>query len=96
MTEQHLAAAYHYHYGKKEDGDFVGLVREFPSLMWSDVDIKSAIEGIQRLTMQVVDDMVASGEQPPAPDTDPLPDPVAGAMNAFREWRENPPKDGWE
>ncbi len=51
----------------KEDGEFVGLCAEFPSLSWLDKDQAAAFLGIVSLVGQVVADMEANGEAVPEP-----------------------------
>lgn len=53
-----------------EDGEFVGLCAEFPSLSHLDDTQTSALEGITRLIADVVAEMQATGETPPAPIAD--------------------------
>jgi predicted HicB family RNase H-like nuclease len=48
-----------------EDESYVGTVAELPSLSWIADDRAEAFTGIQRLAVEVVEDMIASGEQPP-------------------------------
>jgi predicted HicB family RNase H-like nuclease len=50
-----------------DDGEYVGLVAEFPSLSHLDPDAVEAIRGIRELVEAVVADMHESGEAPPAP-----------------------------
>lgn len=49
-----------------EDEAYLGTVAEFPSLSWLAEDRSTAFTGIQELATDVVEDMLASGEQPPA------------------------------
>lgn len=53
-----------------EDGEFAGLCAEFPSLSHLDDSQTSALEGITRLVADIVADMQATGETPPAPIAD--------------------------
>ncbi len=53
----------------KEDGEYVGLCAEFPSLSWLDESMNDALSGIVTLVKEVVTDMAANGE--------PLPDPLS-------------------
>lgn len=46
-----------------EDGEFVGLVAEFPSLSWLAADQIAALTGIRKLVAEVVADL----ESPPQP-----------------------------
>lgn len=48
-----------------EDQEFVGTVAEFPSLSWLAADMSEAFAGIRSVVADVVEDMAASGEQPP-------------------------------
>jgi predicted RNase H-like HicB family nuclease len=50
-----------------EDGEYVGLVAEFPSLSWLAPVRSDAQRGIRELVDEVVADMRASGEPLPAP-----------------------------
>jgi predicted HicB family RNase H-like nuclease len=63
-----MGRADHYTYRVRwsaEDESYLGTVAELPSLSWSAEDRSQAFEGIQRLAAEVVEDMLASGEQPP-------------------------------
>lgn len=53
----------------EEDGEYVGLCAEFPSLSWLASAPETALEGIRRVVAEVVADLEASGE--------PVPDPIA-------------------
>ncbi|WP_424094499.1 type II toxin-antitoxin system HicB family antitoxin [Moorena producens] len=60
----------HYTYSitwSKEDGEFVGLCAEFPSLSHLDTSLVAALEGISNLVAEVLEDMEASGEPIPQP-----------------------------
>ena len=48
-----------------EDGEFVGLCAEFPSLSWLDPDPDRARSGIERLVFDVLQDMSSTGEAIP-------------------------------
>ena len=50
-----------------EDGEFVGLCAEFPSLSWLETTPEKAFSGIRTLVADCVSDMEASNEQPPEP-----------------------------
>lgn len=50
-----------------EDGEFVGLCAEFPSLSWLAPTQVEAVSGIRFLVSDVVGEMLGSGEFPPAP-----------------------------
>ena len=52
-----------------EDGEFVGLCAEFPSLSWLDVSQQKALTGIQELVKSQVADMTSANE--------PLPEALA-------------------
>ena len=49
-----------------EDGEYVGICAEFPSLSWLAPDRDAALSGIRELVADCVDDMRACGEAPPA------------------------------
>ena len=48
-----------------EDGEYVGLCAEFPSLSWLDPDRDAALSGIRALVDDCVDDMRDCGEALP-------------------------------
>jgi len=49
-------------------GEFVAIVREFPSLSWvSEVNRSLAAQGMRGLLADVLADIYADGEVPPAP-----------------------------
>lgn len=50
-----------------EDGEYVGLCTEFPSLSWLAKTPEEALQGIRRLVAEIVADMEASGETVPEP-----------------------------
>jgi predicted HicB family RNase H-like nuclease len=50
-----------------EDGEYVGLCVEFPSLSWLAKAPEPALAGIRRVVAQSVADMKADGEEPPTP-----------------------------
>jgi predicted HicB family RNase H-like nuclease len=54
----------------EEDGEFVGLYAEFPSLSHLDETQVGALRGINALVNDVVADMQDSGEAPPTPIAD--------------------------
>jgi predicted HicB family RNase H-like nuclease len=54
----------------EEDGEFVGLCAEFPSLSHLDETQGAALEGITSLVADIVADMQAAGDSPPVPITD--------------------------
>ncbi|MFV5592150.1 antitoxin HicB [Acinetobacter variabilis] len=45
-----------------QDGEFVGLCAEFPSLSWLDSTGDKARSGIEKLVFEVVEDMSSAGE----------------------------------
>ncbi len=51
----------------KDDGEYIGLCAEFPSLSWLAVDPESALRGIRHIVADVVMDMQANGELVPEP-----------------------------
>jgi predicted HicB family RNase H-like nuclease len=48
-----------------EDGEFVGLCAEFPSLSWLGASPEDALRGIRAVVHKCIKDMVASGETVP-------------------------------
>jgi len=50
-----------------EDGEYVGLCSEFPSLSWLATDQESTLGGIRQLVAEVVADMQTNGEEIPEP-----------------------------
>jgi predicted HicB family RNase H-like nuclease len=46
----------------EEDGEYVGLCAEFPSLSWLASTPEAALEGIRQLVADVVADLRANGE----------------------------------
>jgi predicted HicB family RNase H-like nuclease len=51
----------------EEDGEYVGLCAEFPSLSWLAPTPEAALEGIRRMVADVVADLVSSDEPVPEP-----------------------------
>jgi predicted HicB family RNase H-like nuclease len=51
----------------EDDGEFVGLCVEFPSLSWLAKTPEAALKGIRRAVEKAVQDMEDSGEIPPSP-----------------------------
>ena len=51
----------------EEDGEFVGLCAEIPSLSWLEPDRHAALDGITRLVTEVLQDMQVNGEAIPEP-----------------------------
>jgi predicted HicB family RNase H-like nuclease len=52
-----------------DDGDYVGLCAEFPSLSWLAGNPEEALKGIRKVVADVLKDMQRSGE--------PIPEPLA-------------------
>ena len=50
-----------------EDGEHVATVAEFPGLSWLAPSPADAFSGILALVAEILDDMRATGEQPPIP-----------------------------
>lgn len=50
-----------------EDGEYVGLCAEFPSLSWLAATHDEAFSRIRTLAADVVEDMLGNGETPPEP-----------------------------
>ena len=53
-----------------EDGEYVGLCAEFPSLSWLAPTQEDAFAGIRALVSEVIEDMQGNGETPPEPMAD--------------------------
>jgi len=53
----------------EEDGEYVGLCAEFPSLSWLAQMPEDALKGIRQVVAEVVADLEANGE--------PVPEPIA-------------------
>ncbi|MGB4802330.1 MAG: type II toxin-antitoxin system HicB family antitoxin [Anaerolineae bacterium] len=51
----------------EEDGEYVGLCAEFPSLSWLAASPEDALAGIRAVLADVVADMESNGELVPAP-----------------------------
>ena len=63
-----MSRAAHYAYRVRwsaEDEAYLGTVAEFPSLSWLAEDRSEAFTSVQGLAADVVEDTLASGEQPP-------------------------------
>lgn len=64
-----MTDAQHYTYRVRwsaEDDAFVGTIAEFPSLSWLDDTQVGAFSGAQSLVTDALEDMLESGEEPPA------------------------------
>ena len=65
---QSVASKYTYRITwSEEDGEFVGLCAEFPSLSWLDADQAKAFKGITDLVAETVQDMIKNHERIPLP-----------------------------
>lgn len=53
----------------EDDGEYVGLCDEFPSLSWLSDTPEAALKGIRKLVEEVISEMTKSGE--------PVPEPIA-------------------
>ena len=53
----------------EDDGEYVGLCTEFPSLSWLSESQESALRGIRKTVASVVRDLASTGE--------PIPEPLA-------------------
>ncbi len=51
----------------EEDGEYVGLCAEFPSLSWLAGSPEAALKGIRRVVAETVKEMECHGEQAPTP-----------------------------
>jgi len=51
----------------EEDGEYVGLCAEFPSLSWLAKTQESALAGIKDTVNQIISDMQSTGEPIPQP-----------------------------
>jgi predicted HicB family RNase H-like nuclease len=51
----------------EDDGEYVGLCAEFPSLSWLAKTPESALKGIRKVVSDVVQDMKSNKEEIPAP-----------------------------
>ncbi len=51
----------------EEDGEYLGLCAEFPSLSWLASEPEAALQGIRQVVADVVDDLRANGEYIPEP-----------------------------
>src|SRR5262245_45210043 len=68
MARVDLADRYTYRvFWSEEDGEFVGLCAEFPSLSWLEPSREKALRGIVKVVADTVADMRDNGESPPVP-----------------------------
>ena len=51
----------------EEDGEYLGLCAEFPSLSWLSDSQEGALKGVRELVNDVIDDMNDAGEKIPEP-----------------------------
>ena len=51
----------------EEDGEFVGLCAEFPSLSWLATSPAEALSGIRVVVEESIEDMIDNGEKIPLP-----------------------------
>ncbi|MDO4760865.1 MAG: toxin-antitoxin system HicB family antitoxin [Corynebacterium sp.] len=51
----------------KEDDSYVATVFEFPGLSWLEQTPEHAVSGLRSLVEEVIEDMLANGEQVPTP-----------------------------
>jgi predicted HicB family RNase H-like nuclease len=51
----------------EEDGEYVGVCAEFPSLSWLASEPEAALHGIREIVAEVVADLQANGEPVPEP-----------------------------
>ena len=67
----------------EEDGEYVGLCVEFPSLSWLAPEPEAALQGIRQVVADIVADMGANGE--------PIPEPLAAKKYSGRFMVRIPP-----
>ena len=68
----------------QEDGEYIGLCVEFPSLSWLSAEPEAALLGIRQLVADVVDDLQKNGE--------PVPEPLAARKYSGRFMVRIPPE----
>jgi predicted HicB family RNase H-like nuclease len=68
----------------EEDGEYVGLCAEFPSLSWLVSEPEAALQGIRQVVADVVADLQAGGE--------PVPEPLASKKYSGRFMMRIPPE----
>ena len=68
----------------EEDGEYVGLCVELPSLSWLAATPEEALQGVRRVVADAVSDMKANGE--------PLPDPIASRRYSGKFMVRVPPE----
>jgi len=67
-----------------EDGEYVGLCAEFPSLSWLAATPESALRGIRKVVENVLNDMRETGER--------IPEPIASKYYSGRFMVRVPPQ----
>ncbi len=68
----------------EEDGEYIGLCAEFPSLSWLAFGPEAALQGIRQVVADVVSDLQKSGE--------PVPEPLAAKKYSGRFMVRIPPE----
>jgi predicted HicB family RNase H-like nuclease len=68
----------------EEDGEYIGLCAEFPSLSWLASEPEAALKGIRQIIADVVSDMQSTGE--------PVPEPLASKKYSGRFMVRVPPE----
>ncbi len=68
----------------EEDGEYVGLCAEFPSLSWLASEPEAALHGLRQVVSDVVADLQANGE--------PVPEPLAAKKYSGRFMVRVPPE----
>jgi predicted RNase H-like HicB family nuclease len=68
MSQSNIADRYLYRViWSEEDGEYVGLCAELPSLSWLDKSRVAALTGIAEVVQHAVNDMLKNNEEIPAP-----------------------------
>ena len=68
MSKSNVAAKYTYRvFWSEEDGEYVGVCAELPSLSWLAASQTAALAGMVKLARQVVVDMMKHKEEVPVP-----------------------------
>jgi predicted RNase H-like HicB family nuclease len=65
-----------------EDGEYIGLCAEFPSLSWLDPSPEEALKGIRQVVAEVVADLQMNNE--------PVPEPLRRNNSAVNSWCGSP------